>query len=156
MVYLILKDIIWVYIQRMILLEASVSNGVMIAYLGIYIGVIFLITSAAILAIQQLCDSTDNIERYKLLRKLGVDEKIINKSILIQTGIYFLVPLSLALVHSIVGLKISSDIVSILGNAGIFKEIIITVIILLIVYGGYFVLTYTSIKRMVRERLNTK
>ena len=138
------------------LLEASVSNGVMIAYLGIYIGVIFLITSAAILAIQQLCDSTDNIERYKLLRKLGVDEKIINKSILIQTGIYFLVPLSLALVHSIVGLKISSDIVSILGNAGIFKEIIITVIILLIVYGGYFVLTYTSIKRMVRERLNTK
>ena len=138
------------------LLEASVSNGVMIAYLGIYIGVIFLITSAAILAIQQLCDSTDNIERYKLLRKLGVDEKIINKSILIQTGIYFLVPLSLALVHSIVGLKISSDIVSILGNAGIFKEIIITVIILLIIYGGYFVLTYTSIKRMVRERLNTK
>ena len=138
------------------LLEASVSNGVMIAYLGIYIGIVFLITSAAILAIQQLCDSTDNIERYKLLRKLGVDEKIINKSILIQTGIYFLVPLSLALVHSIVGLKISSDIVSILGNAGIFKEIIITVIILLIVYGGYFVLTYTSIKRMVRERLNTK
>lgn len=141
---------------RNVLLEASVSNGVMIAYLGIYIGVIFLITSAAILALQQLCDSTDNIERYKLLRKLGVDEKIINKSILIQTGIYFLVPLSLALVHSIVGLKISSDIVSILGNAGIFKEIIITVIILLIVYGGYFVLTYTSIKRMVRERLNTK
>lgn len=141
---------------RNVLLEASVSNGVIIAYLGIYIGVIFLITSAAILALQQLCDSTDNIERYKLLRKLGVDEKIINKSILIQTGIYFLVPLSLALVHSIVGLKISSDIVSILGNAGIFKEIIITVIILLIVYGGYFVLTYTSIKRMVRERLNTK
>lgn len=145
----------WVYTKNS-LLESSVSNGVMIAYLGIYIGVIFLITSAAILAIQQLCDSTDNIERYKLLRKLGVDEKIINKSILIQTGIYFLVPLSLALVHSIVGLKISSDIVSILGNAGIFKEIIITVIILLIVYGGYFILTYTSIKRMVRERLNTK
>ena len=128
----------------------------MIAYLGIYIGIVFLITSAAILALQQLCDSTDNMERYKLLRKLGVDDKIINKSILIQTGIYFLVPLSLALIHSIVGLKISSDIVSILGNAGIFKEIIITFIILLIVYGGYFVLTYTSIKRMVREKLNTK
>ena len=91
-----------------------------------------------------------------MLRKLGVDDKIINKSILIQTGIYFLVPLSLALVHSIVGLKISSDVVSLLGNASMIKEIIIAVIVLLIVYGGYFVLTYTSIKRMVRERLNTK
>lgn len=141
---------------RNVLLEASVSNGVMIAYLGIYIGIVFLITSAAILALQQLCDSTDNMERYKLLRKLGVDDKIINKSILIQTGIYFLVPLSLALIHSIVGLKISANIVSILGNSGIFKEIIITVIVLLIIYGGYFVLTYTSIKRMMREKLNTK
>ena len=141
---------------RSSLLASSISSGVVVAYLGIYIGVIFLITSAAILAIQQLCDSTENVERYRLLRKLGVDDKIINKSILIQTGIYFLVPLSLALVHSIVGLKISSDVVSLLGNASMIKEIIIAVIVLLIVYGGYFVLTYTSIKRMVRERLNTK
>ena len=141
---------------RSSLLASSISSGVVVAYLGIYIGVIFLITSAAILAIQQLCDSTENVERYRLLRKLGVDDKIINKSILIQTGIYFLVPLSLALVHSIVGLKISSDVVSLLGNASMIKEIIIAVIVLLIVYGGYFVLTYTSIKRMTRERLNTK
>lgn len=134
------------------LLSKNTSTGVMIAYLGIYIGIIFLVTSAAVLALQQLCDSTDNLERYKLLRKIGVDDSIINKSLLIQIGIYFMVPLSLALVHSIVGLKISSDIVSIFGNEGMFKNIIITVIVLLVIYGGYFIVTYTSVKKTIREK----
>ncbi len=138
------------------LLSKNTSTGVMIAYLGIYIGIIFLVTSAAVLALQQLCDSTDNLDRYKLLRKIGVDDNIINKSLLIQIGIYFIVPLSLALVHSIVGLKISSDIVSILGNESIFKNIIITVIVLLIIYGGYFIVTYRSVKKNIREKLNKR
>lgn len=138
------------------LLSKKISTGVMIAYLGIYIGIIFLVTSAAVLALQQLCDSTDNLERYKLLRKIGVDDSIINKSLLIQIGIYFMVPLSLALVHSIVGLKVSSDIVSIFGNESIIKNIIITVIVLLIIYGGYFIVTYTSVKKTIRENLNKR
>ncbi|GAA0070775.1 ABC transporter permease [Clostridium sardiniense] len=138
------------------LLSSQVSTGVMIAYLGIYIGIIFLVTSAAVLALQQLCDSTDNLERYKLLRKIGVDDSIINRSLLIQIGIYFMVPLSLALVHSIVGLKVSSDIVSIFGNESIFKNIIITVVVLLIIYGGYFIVTYTSVKKTIREKLNKR
>lgn len=138
------------------LLSSQVSTGVMIAYLGIYIGIIFLVASAAVLALQQLCDSTDNLERYKLLRKIGVDDRIINRSLLIQIGIYFMVPLSLALVHSIVGLKVSSDIVSIFGNESIFKNIIITVVVLLIIYGGYFIVTYTSVKKTIREKLNKR
>lgn len=77
----------------------------MVSYLALYVGVIFLITSAVILALQQLSSLADNIHRYNLLRKIGVDDEMINKTILAQVSIYFILPLSLALIHSIVGLK---------------------------------------------------
>lgn len=139
------------YITKEDLIANSAGIATMISYLAIYMGIVFLITSAAVLALQQLSEAADNVERYKLLRKIGTDEEMINKSILSQIGIYFMIPLSLAIVHSIVGLKISSDIVSIVGNGAIMNYIIVTIIIILIVYGGYFMATYVGTKRMLKN-----
>lgn len=126
--------------------------GATMAYLGIYLGLIFIITSAVVLAIQQLTESTDNVERYRLLKEIGVDQKMINKAIFTQVGVYFMLPLSLAIVHSIVGLKISSTIVGVFGNASIMPNIIITAIIFVIIYGGYFLATYLGAKKNINER----
>ena len=122
----------------------------MISYLAIYIGSVFLIASAAVLALQQLSEAADNIDRYELLRKIGVDEEMINRSILVQIAIYFMIPLSLAIVHSIVGLKISSDIVSVFGDGYIMNYIIVTMIIMIIIYGGYFIAAYNGAKKMLK------
>lgn len=126
--------------------------GATAAYLGIYLGLIFIITSAVVLAIQQLTESTDNIERYKLLKEIGVDQKMINKAVFTQVGIYFMLPLSLAIVHAIVGLKVSSHIVEMFGNASIMPNIIMTAIVLVIIYGGYFLATYLGAKKNINER----
>lgn len=133
------------------LLASSVGVGAMTAFLAIYIGVIFLLTAAAILAIQQLSESADNVTKYNLLRKIGVDNNMINRSLLVQIAIYFMVPLSLALVHSIVGLKVSSDIVSVFGSGSMMTQIIISIVLLVVVYGGYFLATYLGAKKMVKE-----
>ncbi|WP_283703794.1 ABC transporter permease [Clostridium perfringens] len=132
--------------------DNAAGLGATMAYLGIYLGLIFIITSAVVLAIQQLTESTDNIERYRLLKEIGVDKKMINKAIFTQVGVYFMLPLSLAIVHSIVGLKISSTIVGVFGNASIMPNIIITAIIFVIIYGGYFLATYLGAKKNINER----
>lgn len=132
-------------------LSNSAGLGAVVSYLGIYIGVVFLITSAAVLALQQLSESTENIERYKLLTKIGVDRSMINKSLFVQIAIYFIVPLSLALVHSIVGLKISSHVVAIFGNSSIMDNILIAVVALVIIYGGYFMATYLGAKKNISQ-----
>lgn len=132
--------------------DNAAGLGATMAYLGIYLGLIFIITSAVVLAIQQLTESTDNIERYRLLKEIGVDQKMINKAIFTQVGVYFMLPLSLAIVHSIVGLKISSTIVGVFGNASIMPNIIITAIIFVIIYGGYFLATYLGAKKNINER----
>ncbi|MDU1312848.1 ABC transporter permease [Clostridium septicum] len=132
-------------------LSNSAGLGAVVSYLGIYIGVVFLITSAAVLALQQLSESTENIERYKLLTKIGVDRSMINKSLFVQIAIYFIVPLSLALVHSIVGLKISSHVVATFGNSSIMDNILIAVVALVIIYGGYFMATYLGAKKNISQ-----
>ena len=132
-------------------LAQSLGMGVMLSYLSIYMGSIFLITSAAVLALQQLSECDNNIERYKLLTKIGVDENMINKSLIVQVGIYFMVPLSLAIVHSIVGIKLASQFVMILGGVGIVNNVIFTAILLVIIYGGYFMSTYLGTKKMIKQ-----
>ncbi|HAT4166002.1 TPA: ABC transporter permease [Clostridium perfringens] len=132
--------------------DNAAGLGATMAYLGIYLGLIFIITSAVVLAIQQLTESTDNVERYRLLKEIGVDQKMINKAIFTQVGVYFMLPLSLAIVHSIVGLKLSSSIVGVFGNASIMPNIIITAIIFVIIYGGYFLATYLGAKKNINER----
>lgn len=132
--------------------DNSIGLGAMISYLAIYIGIVFLITSAAVLALQQLCESADNSYRYELLKKIGVDDEMIKRSLFYQIGIYFMVPLSLAIVHAIVGLKISGDIVSIFGNANMLKYILYTMIAVVLIYGGYFIATYNGAKKIIKER----
>ena len=134
--------------------ETPLAFGVMIAYLSIYLGLIFLIASSVVLAIQQLSESTDNIERYNLMDKIGVDRAMINKSIFIQIAIYFINPLAVALIHSIVGLKLAQDIVSSFGYDNVVRNIMVTTVILVSVYGGYFIATYIIVKNNINRKLN--
>ena len=133
--------------------ESSGGLGATVSFLAIYMGVIFLITSAAILAIQQLSESTENVERYNLLRKLGVDESLINKSLFNQIAIYFMLPLALAIIHSIVGLKVASKIVTLFGSGDIIYYILITALILVVIYGGYFLATYNGAKKNIGNNI---
>ncbi|MCF0149303.1 MAG: ABC transporter permease [Clostridium sp.] len=141
------------YITKDELIASSTSMGAMISYLGIYIGGIFLIVSAAVLALQQLSESSDNIARYNLLRKIGVDENIINKSLLIQIAIYFLMPLSLALIHSVAGLEFSKRVITLFGSISIMNNILIAIGTLIIIYGGYFIATYIGAKKNIKNVL---
>ena len=77
-----------------------------------YLGIIFLISSAAILSLKELSDSLDDIDKYRMLRNIGTDEVMINKAIFKQTLIFFMLPLSLALIHTIFGIKFCLIILS--------------------------------------------
>ena len=117
----------------------------------IYLGIVFLIASAAVLALQQLSEASDSINRYKALRKIGVTDKMINKSIFIQTLIYFGAPLALAIVHSIVAIYVVNDFISALGSTNIIISALIILVFILLIYSGYFYATYTSYKRIIKN-----
>lgn len=122
-----------------------------ILYIGLYLGIVFLIASAAVLALQQLSEASDSSDRYKALKKIGATEKMINKTIFAQTVIYFVMPLGLAIVSSIVGIRVVNKFLSMYGNTNIVPTALLTLAILVIVYGGYFYVTYTGYKSIVKN-----
>lgn len=140
------------YNTKIDMLESSIGLGALVTFIGLYLGIIFLISSAAILALKELSESTDNKERYKMIRKLGADEKMINKALFNQIFIFFMIPLSLAIVHSIFGIKFANIILETMGISGLTSSITMTFIFLVLIYGGYFLLTYFASKNIIRER----
>lgn len=132
--------------------EASIGLGALVTFLGLYLGIVFLIASVAILALKELTESTDNKERYAMLRKLGADEKMINKSLFRQIAIFFMFPLLVAIIHSIFGITFCSYVISTFGNEQLLPSIIVTAIFIVVIYGGYFLITYFSSKNIIKER----
>lgn len=132
--------------------EASLGLGGMATFIGLYLGIIFLISCAAILALKELSESSDNLEKFKMLRKIGVDEKMINKALFRQIGIFFMFPLLVAIIHSIFGIQFCNFILSAFGNEKMLQSIIITSIFIIAIYGGYFLITYICSKNIIRER----
>lgn len=132
--------------------EQSTGLSTIMTYIAIYIGLVFLITCAAVLALQQLSENADNIEKYQLLNKIGTSQKMINHAIKAQIIIYFCLPLSLALVHSYVGIKTASILISTLGQIRISESVVQSLAIVLVIYIGYMVATYLGSKNMLKDK----
>ncbi len=132
--------------------EATVGLSAMVTFIGLYLGMIFLISSAAILGLKELSESSDNKERFRMLRKIGTDEKMIHKALFRQIAIFFLLPLILALIHSIFGIMFAVKILEVFGTDELLPSIIATAIVIVMIYGGYFLITYSCSKSIIKER----
>ena len=134
------------------LMEASKGLATIIIFIAIYLGVIFLIASSAILALKQLTESSDNKQRYTILRKIGCDEKMINQALFRQIFIFFMLPLALAIIHSIFGIKfILSMLAALASPSDLLPSVIVTAVIIGIIYGLYFLATYMGSKNIIKE-----
>lgn len=131
--------------------NASIGLGAIITFIGLYIGIVFLIASGAILALKELSESVDSIHRYEMLRKIGVDERDLTRSLFRQTGIFFLLPFAVAAIHSVFGMKFAVNTLEIFGTGGLPESIAASAMILALIYGGYFVVTYLCAKAIVRD-----
>lgn len=136
--------------SRIDLAESSVGLGALVTFIALYLGIIFLISSAAILALRELSDSADNKERYGMLRKLGVDERMIDMALFKQIGIFFAFPLILALIHSVFGIKFINIILATMGMSSMAASIGLTIAFVAVIYGGYFLITYLCSRSIIR------
>lgn len=136
--------------SRIDLAESSVGLGALATFIALYLGIIFLISSAAILALRELSDSADNKERYGMLRKLGVDERMIDMALFRQIGIFFAFPLILALIHSVFGIKFINIILATMGMSSMAASIGLTLAFVAVIYGGYFLITYLCSRSIIR------
>ena len=137
--------------SKISLYDASIGLSAMATFIGLYLGLIFLMASAAILALKELSESSDNKEKFIALRKIGVDEKMLNRALFNQIAIFFALPLILAIIHSIFGIQVCNYILETFGNEKLLISIVMTACFLGVIYGGYFLITYFCSKNIIKE-----
>ena len=83
---------------------------------------------------------------------LGAKRKQINRTLFTQTAVFFAIPLTVAGIYSDFLIGKAMTVVEEFMNIHISTNIGLTIILFLMVYGGYFLATYLSCKRIVTEQ----
>ena len=142
------------------IVKSSETNNILnmtlaMRILGVYLCIVLLTISFTVLALGQLTDSIEHKDRYNVLRKLGVEENDINKIVLKQISIYFVVPIAIALIG--VGIFIynyylmyKERIVTFIGFNLFIFSIATGIILTICVYMCYFAGTYYTFKRNIK------
>lgn len=132
--------------------ESSTGLATIATFIAIYLGIVFLIAGAALLALKELSDSADNQERYRILNKIGADRKMQNHALLGQMGIFFGMPMALACIHSIFGIRFAQNTLAVMyAKEDMLVPLVVTAVILVFIYGIYFVTTYLGCRKIIEE-----
>lgn len=138
--------------SRLITYADTLGSKVLVLFLGLYLGITFLLSSAAVLALQQLSQAADNTARYTLLARLGVERSMADRSVFAQVALAFLLPLALALVHSAVGMTATNDLIAQAGKVDAWAGTLTAAVLLTAVYGAYFLATCLGCRRIAAGR----
>lgn len=127
------------------------GSKLLVLYIGLYLGLVFLLTAAAVLALQQLSQAADNAPRYRLLSRLGASEAMRRKALVTQVGLAFLLPLALGVLHTFVGMTAANEVIKQVGRVDSVRSSLLTASALLLIYGGYFLCTCLGAWRAVKS-----
>ncbi|CEP95765.1 FtsX-like permease family protein [Paraclostridium sordellii] len=124
--------------------------------LGIYLGVVLLMISLTVLSLTQLSDSLEHKERFNVLEKLGIEDREINKIILKQISLYFVIPIVIAVVGYIIFIYnyyiLNTQIISsYVGDKVFILNIFIALVLMIFIYICYYTGTYYTFKRNIRS-----
>lgn len=125
----------------------------MFSFSFLYLSLIFIAVVGTIIGIQTLSDGTKYKYRYTLLKKIGVDDNSISKTIRKQVFINFIFPIIYPIIIAIIS---SISINKLLGNATSMQYTHIysfaySLLIFCIIYFIYYLATYFRLKKMLNN-----
>lgn len=121
-----------------------------------YGGIVLMVICLTILSLQQLLDASKYRYRFGVLKKLGVDENAVRNLILKQLGVWFGLPVTVAVLAAAVLSAyffdtIKAQIAAYIGFGTLLAQITVTVGILLLLLICYFISTWILFKKSVED-----
>lgn len=137
-------------------INSAIADGFILQTGMIYGAVVLMVICLTVLSLQQLLDAGQYQYRFLVLRKLGVEEQHINKLLLKQLGVWFGLPVIVAIVVAAVVIgyfiqTISAEISAYIGFTALMLQIGATVGILAILLLCYFISTWVIFRRSVHS-----
>ncbi len=135
-------------------INSTKANNFILQAAMLYGAVVLMVICLTILSLQQLLDADQYHYRFSVLRKLGVEEPRIGKLILKQLGVWFGLPIIVAVIVSTVVIAyfvqtISAEISAYIGFGALMLQTGITVGILALLLICYFLCTWILFRRSV-------
>lgn len=133
-----------IYLQTM-------GTKILVLFLGIYLGIVFLLCSAAVLALQQLSQAADNRTAigcspgWAWRNGCGTGPSTCRCSWLFPAA-------GAAVVHAAVGMTSANAAIAQVGRVDSAASSAVTAVFILVVYGAYFLATCWGSRRIIRGR----
>lgn len=83
-------------------LKSEFSISGLLMFIGVFVGLVFLICTGSIIFFKLLSEGQDEAPRYAILKKIGVEDDDIKSSVYKQVGFNFFIPLLVGSLHSVV------------------------------------------------------
>lgn len=122
-------------------------------FIGIYLGMMFLMATVLIIYYKQISEGYEDKERYQIMQKVGMDQREVKRSIRSQVVTVFFLPLVMAVLHIVVAFQVIEKILVTLGFVNSTLFLICTAVsiaIFAIFYGIVYMLTAKEYYRIVR------
>ena len=113
-------------------------------FIGIFLGIIFLMATTLIIYYKQISEGYDDRERYQIMMKVGMSRQEVKQSIKSQVLLVFFLPLITAVVHLAFAFRIITKLLSVLNltNVSLFFMCTVgTVVVFVIIYAVIYIIT---------------
>lgn len=113
-------------------------------FIGIFLGIIFLMATTLIIYYKQISEGYDDRGRYQIMMKVGMSRKEVKQSIRSQVLLVFFLPLIMAVIHLAFAFKIITKLLSVLNltNVSLFFMCTVgTVMVFVIIYTVIYITT---------------
>ena len=121
-------------------------------FLGIFLGIMFLMVTALIIYFKQISEGYDDKERFIIMQKVGMSKKEVKASIASQVRTVFLLPIIAAAIHVAFAYPIVIKLLALLNltNANLFRLCLVgTILVFTVVYYLVFKCTSRTYCRIV-------
>ena len=115
-------------------------------FLGIFLGVLFIMAAILIIYYKQISEGYDDRERFIIMRKVGMTREEIKRTIRSQVLTVFFLPLTLAGIHVAMAFPMISLILAMLNMTNVTLYLLCTAICFL-VFAGMYVAVYSLTAR---------
>ena len=128
--------------------EWTTSIGVYggLFFLGIFLGVLFIMAAVLIIYYKQISEGYDDRERFIIMRKVGMTQAEIKSTIRSQVLTVFFLPLIVAGIHVAVAFSMISLILALLNMTNVSLYLICTMVCFL-VFAGMYIVVYSLTAR---------
>ena len=135
-------------------INSSKANNFVLQASLLYGAIVLMVICLTILSLQQLLDAGKYKYRFSVLRKLGVEEQQIGKLVLKQLGVWFGLPIIVALIVSAIVIvyfiqTVSAEISAYIGFGTLMTQSGMTVGILALLLLSYFISTWILFQRSI-------